>query len=105
MPENHSVAALFRELHTGSGSVLLISPLVFKAKRHPTNEELTAFHSDLRNLMAGYLRSHGLEGSFEELNTLLEGKITEGISLVQQGLSRLCYYGIQQALSEQQEPR
>jgi hypothetical protein len=97
------MSSLFKELSNPSGNVLLITPLVFNAPHNLPEEDVEDFITRLRDLLKDYLKARGLSGSDEELDDLLEDKITEGLLLVQKGLSRLTYYGIQHALGHPEE--
>ena len=92
---------LFTVVNTGSAKLLMITPVVFKGKE-PTEAETEKFRQGLLSLLAEYLKAHGLSGSQEELNDLLEEKLIEGIVQVKQGLDRLGYYGIQHALAQRE---
>jgi len=88
---------LFTEVNTSAAKMLLITPIVFQGTE-PSAAATERFRQGLLSLLTEYLKAHGLSGSQEELNDLLEEKIVEGIVQVHQGLGRLGYYGIQHAL-------
>ena len=94
---------LFSELSNPHGNVLMVSPLVFDAPKNISNEDFEEFVDRLKSLLKFYLKARGLSGSDEELGSLLEPSLTEGLFSIQRGLSRLGYYGIQHALKHPEE--
>jgi hypothetical protein len=87
------MSMLFKQSMCGVAKMLMIVPIILEVKREPSVEETMNFKTRLTTLLQDYLRSHGLSGSLEELDSLAQDKILEGIDKVQAGLS--AYHAIQ----------